>query len=128
LQGNRLHRRHHGEQRGREDQPDQVGAGRQTCGRSSIMNLDELMAVWRTQDAAPLHDVNQTLLHLALRQDEAKLQKTLRIMRGIIYVASAGMVAAMALFLANMILLMIYRDNRHGLTGWDLALPVVGAA
>ena len=39
------------------------------------MNLDELMAVWRSQDAAPLHDVNKTLLHLALRQDEAKLQK-----------------------------------------------------
>ena len=42
------------------------------------MNLDELMAVWRTQDAAPLHDVNKTLLHLALRQDEAKLQKERR--------------------------------------------------
>lgn len=92
------------------------------------MNLDELMAVWRTQDAAPLHDVNKTLLHLALRQDEAKLQKALRVMRWMIYVASAGIVAAMALFLANMILLMIYRDNRNGLTGWDLALPVVGAA
>ena len=92
------------------------------------MNLDELMAVWRTQDAAPLHDVNKTLLHLALRQDEAKLQKVLRIMRWIIYVASGGMVAAMALFLANMILLMISREDRNGLTGWDLVLPVVGAA
>ena len=39
------------------------------------MNLDDLMAVWRSQDAAPLHGVNKTLLHLALRQDEAKLQK-----------------------------------------------------
>ena len=28
------------------------------------MNLDELMAVWKLQDAAPLHDVNKTLLHL----------------------------------------------------------------
>ena len=34
------------------------------------MNLDELMAVWKSQDAAPLHGVNQTLLHLTLRQDE----------------------------------------------------------
>ena len=92
------------------------------------MNLDELMTVWRTQDAAPLHDVNKTLLHLALRQDEAKLLKALRIMRWFIYVASAGMVAAMALFLANMILLMIYRDHRNGLTGWDFAIGIVGAA
>ena len=39
------------------------------------MNLDDLMAVWRSQDAAPLHGVNKTLLHLALRQEEAKLEK-----------------------------------------------------
>ncbi|MEO7600224.1 MAG: hypothetical protein ABIV50_14915 [Opitutus sp.] len=91
------------------------------------MNLDELMAVWRTQDAAPLHDVNKILLHLALRQDEAKMQKWRRIERWIIYVMSAGVVAGMALFLANMILLMIDRPNRNGLTGWDLALPVIGA-
>ena len=60
------------------------------------MNLDDLMAVWKSQDAAPLHDVNKTLLHLALRQDEAKLQKERRRERWIIYVFSAGLVAAMA--------------------------------
>ena len=91
------------------------------------MNLDELMAVWRTQDTAPLHDVNKTLLQQALRQDEAKMQKWRRIERWTVYVMSAGAVAGMALFLANMILLMISRPNRNGLTGWDLALPVVGA-
>jgi hypothetical protein len=91
------------------------------------MNLDESMAVWRTQDAAPLHDVNKTLLHLALRQDDAKQQKWRRIERWMIYVFSAGIVAGMALCLANMTLLMIYRDDMNGLTGWDLALPVVGA-
>ena len=64
------------------------------------MNLDDLMAVWRSQDAAPLHGVNKTLLRLALRQDEAKLQKWRRIERWIIYVFSAGFVAGMALFLA----------------------------
>ena len=92
------------------------------------MNLDELMAVWRSQDAAPLHGLNETQLRLALRQDEAKQQKWRRIERWIIYVLSAGVVAGMALFLANMILLMIYRDDMNGLTGWDLVLPVVGAA
>jgi hypothetical protein len=82
------------------------------------MNLDELMAVWRTQDAAPLHDVNRTLLHLALRQDEAKLQKARRRERWMVYVFGAGIVAGMALFLA----LMIYHRRA---TGWDFALMLV---
>jgi hypothetical protein len=88
------------------------------------MNLDDLMAVWRSQDAAPLHGVDKTLLHLALRLDEAKLQKERRRERWIIYLASAGMVAAMAVFLA----MMIYTRNRNVMTGWDYALPIVGAA
>ena len=67
------------------------------------MNLDDLMEVWRSQDAAPLHGVNKTLLRLALRQDEAKLQKERRIERWIIYVVSAGVVAVMAVFLGMMI-------------------------
>jgi small-conductance mechanosensitive channel len=92
------------------------------------MNLDELMAVWRTQDAAPLHGLNETLLRLALRQNEAKRQKWRRIERWIIHVLSAGGVAGLALCLANMMLLMIYRDDMNGLSGWDLVLPVVGAA
>jgi len=91
------------------------------------MNLDDLMAVWRSQDAAPLHGLNETPLWLALGQDEAKRQKWRRIERWIIYVMSAVFVAGMALFLANMTLLMIYRDDMNGLTRWDLALPVVGA-
>ena len=91
------------------------------------MNLDDLMAVWKSQDAAPLHDVNQTLLHLALRQDEAKLQKERRRERWIIYVFSAGMVAAMALFLAMMIYFHRHRPEKV-VTGWDYALPIVGAA
>ena len=88
------------------------------------MNLDELMAVWKSQDTAPLHDVNKTLLHLALRQDEAKLQKARRIERWITYVASAGVVAAMALFLA----MMIYADEPDVMTVWDYVIGTVGAA
>jgi hypothetical protein len=38
------------------------------------MNLYDLMEVWRSQDAAPMHGVNETLLRLALRQDEANLR------------------------------------------------------
>ena len=91
------------------------------------MNLDDLMAVWRSQDAAPLHDVNKTLLHLALRQDEAKLQKWRRRERWMVYVWSAGVVAAMALFLAMMIYFHRHRPEKV-VTGWDYALPIVGAA
>lgn len=92
------------------------------------MNFDDLMAVWKSQDAAPLHGLNETQLQLALQQDEAQQQKWRRIERWIIYVLSAGCVAGIALFLANTILLLIYRHDVNGVTGWDLALPVVGAA
>ena len=88
------------------------------------MNLDDLIAVWRTQDAAPLHGVDKTLLHLALRQEQAKLQKERRIERWITYVASAGLVAAMAIFLGMMIL----ARDREVMTGWDFAIGIGGAA
>ena len=88
------------------------------------MNLDDLMAVWRSQDAAPLHGVDKTLLHLALRQDEAKLQKERRIERWITYVTSAGLVAVMAVFLGMMIL----TRERKVMTGWDFAVGIGGAA
>jgi hypothetical protein len=86
------------------------------------MNLDDLMAVWRSQDAAPLHGVDKTLLHLALRQEEAKLHKERRIERGITYFSSAGLVAVMAVFLFIMI------DDQDPRTDWDFAIPIVGAA
>jgi hypothetical protein len=88
------------------------------------MNLDDLMAVWRSQDAAPLHGFNDTLLRLALRQDEAKLQAERRRERWMTYVWSAGIVAGMALFLA----IMIYPYDDDVLTGWDYAIPIAGAA
>jgi peptidoglycan/LPS O-acetylase OafA/YrhL len=87
------------------------------------MTLDEVMAVWKSQDAAPLHDVNKTLLHLALRRDEAKLRKARRRERWIVYVSSAGFVAGMALCLA----LMIYTRDRRAMTGWDFFIGMVGA-
>ena len=88
------------------------------------MNLDDLMEVWRSQDAAPLHGVNETLLRLALRQDEAKLQAQRRLENRIIYVMSAFFVAVMAFILA----VMIYPYDDDVLTGWDFAIPIVGAA
>jgi hypothetical protein len=88
------------------------------------MNLDDLMDVWRSQDASPLHEVNKTLLHLALRQEQAKLHRERRIERWTIYTVSAGVVAGMALFLG----LMIYARDRRVVTGWDFVVPIVGAA
>lgn len=96
------------------------------------MNLDELMSVWKSQDAAPLHDVNKTLLHLALRQDEAQLQKERRRERWMMYIISAGLFVAMAIFFSMMFY--SYSGRRHitdptdGVnTGWDLVIPIVGA-
>ena len=88
------------------------------------MNLDELVAVWRTQDTAPLHRVDKTLLHLALRQEQAKLQKERRRDRWIVYLGSAGLVAVMAIFLGMMIL----ARDRKVMTGWDFAIGLGGAA
>jgi hypothetical protein len=90
------------------------------------MNLDELMTVWRSQDAAPLHDVNKTLLHLALRQDDAKLQKQRRRDRWILYIFSGGVVIGMAVFLSMLIYFRGHRPEKV-ITGWDLILPIVGA-
>ncbi len=89
-----------------------------------MTNLDDLMAVWRSQDAAPLHSVDKTLLHLALRQDEAKQQKARRRERWTVYVFGTGVVAAIAVLLGMMIL----ADEREVLTGWDFAVGIVGAA
>lgn len=88
------------------------------------MNLDDLMEVWRSQDASPLHGVNETLLRLALRQDEAKLQAQRRREKWGTYFWSAIIVVGMAFFLANM----IYPDDDDVLSGWDYAIPVVGVA
>ena len=88
------------------------------------MNLDELMEVWRTQDATALHAVDKTLLHLALRQEQAKLQRQRRLERWFIYVVSALLVAAMGVFLA----IMIHSHDNDVLIVWEYAVPVVGAA
>jgi len=87
------------------------------------MNLDDLVAVWRSQDVAPLHGVNEALVRLALRQDQAKLEKWRRLEKWLVYLIGAAMIAGMARRLSIMI-------NRGDdvLSGWDYAIPVVGAA
>lgn len=87
------------------------------------MKIDDLMEVWRSQDEAPLHGVNETLLRLALRQDEAKLLAQRRWERAMTYFWSAVVVAAMAFFIA----VMIYPHDDDVLTGRDYSFPAIGA-
>lgn len=86
------------------------------------MNLDDLMDVWRAQDTSPL--VDKTLLHLALRQDQAKLQKMRYFERGVIYVLSALLLGAAGLFLG----VMTHPQDGDVRVVWDYVIPVVGAA
>ena len=87
------------------------------------MNLDDVMEVWRSQDVSPLHGVNEAVVRLALRQDEAKMQKWRRLSRWFTYVLTVLVVVGMA----RRLFLMINRDDDL-LAGWDYAIPVVGAA
>ena len=83
------------------------------------MNLDDLMEVWRSQDASALHGVNETLLRLSLRQDEAKMQRVRRGWMWFTFVITALVIVDMARYLAIMV--------DAGQSGWDYAIPVVGA-
>ena len=86
-----------------------------------MTTVDELIAIWRSQDAAPLHGIDNTVLDQALRQDQARLQGQRRRQAVIMYLASAFVIVAMAFFFV----VMIYRADV--MTGWDLVIPIVGA-
>ena len=87
------------------------------------MNLDDLMEVWRSQDASPLHGVNEALLRLELRQEHEKFQRTRRGWRWFVYLLTAVAVASMA----RRLFIMVNRGDGV-LSGWDYAIPVVGVA
>jgi MFS family permease len=91
------------------------------------MTFDDVMEVWRLQDASPLDGVNETLLRLALRQDEAKLQAQRRRMRLITYGMSGLLIAGMSIFLVMIFGMLFYNDD-DVITGWDFAIPIAGAA
>lgn len=81
------------------------------------MTLDDLMAVWKSQDAKPLHGVNDTLLRVALRQDTAKLEAQRRMVRWVVYLTAAGVVAFYAV-------LAVLNFERMSRSGW--VLPYLG--
>ena len=92
------------------------------------MNLDDLMAVWRSQDAAPLHSVDKTLLHLMLRQEQAKLEQRLRRMRWFMYVTNAILFIMAGLFFAILIDPNQPPVFSARLVVWDYVVGVVGVA
>lgn len=91
------------------------------------MNIDDLMAVWQAQDTTPLHAVDETLLRLALRQDEAKLQKQRRREAWFIYLLSALLTAFMVFFIV-LVFGMLFHNDDDVITGWDFVAPIVGGA
>ena len=62
------------------------------------MNLDDVMKTWHSQDLSPLYGVDKTLLHQALRQEQAKLEKQVRKVRWFMYVVNAVLLITAALF------------------------------
>ncbi len=80
------------------------------------------MEVWRSQDASPLHGVDETRLRLALRQEQTKLHARRRRMRWVAYLTSAFVIGLMTLFL-----LMMISGSDSGID-WAAAIPVAGAA
>jgi len=85
------------------------------------MNLEDLMEVWRSQNVAPLHGVNETLLRLALRRGEANMKLRRRLEKGFTYLLSAFLIGVMAWVFAAM-------SHDDVLTGGDVVIPVVGAS
>ena len=67
------------------------------------MRPDELTKVWRSQDLSPLYDVDKTVLHQMLRQEQVKLEKQRRRARWISYIANAVLLITAGLFFAILI-------------------------
>ena len=85
------------------------------------MTLDEVMEGWRAQDASTFFGVDKTVLHQVLRQEQATIEKQ---WRGERWVMAAAI--ALFLFVAVLILGMVYSDLGKSLTGWDYVVGVVG--
>ncbi len=86
------------------------------------MNLDEVLDVWRSQDQAPLYDVNGGRLQQALREEEARRRRGLVIEARITYGFAALVFAGLAIIFA----LMLYDDDPR--TWWDFVIVSLGVA
>lgn len=83
------------------------------------------MEGWRSQDASTFFGVDKTLLHQALRQEQAELKKQWRWARRGWSVGSAVLFISAALFLA----IVLFQPNDDGVRiVWDYVVGVVDVA
>lgn len=92
------------------------------------MNLDDVMKVWRSRDLSPLYGVDEALLHQALRQQQAKLEKLRRRTRRFIYTVNAILFITAALFFVIMIDPNQPQTFSARFIVWDYVVGIVGVA
>jgi uncharacterized membrane protein (DUF485 family) len=92
------------------------------------MNLDDVTEVWRSKDLSQLYGVDKTLLHLLLRQEQAKFEKQRRKTRRFAYVVNLVLVITAALFFAILIDPNQPPAFSARLVVWDYVIGVVGVA
>jgi hypothetical protein len=92
------------------------------------MNLDEVTEVWRSKELSQLYGVDKTLLHLMLRQEQAKLEKQRRRAKWFVYVANAVLLITAGLFFAIMIDPNQPSEFSARLVVWDYVVGIVGVA
>jgi hypothetical protein len=83
-----------------------------------MMEFDQMVATWKSQDDKPLYGVNRDLLRLALQHEEANLRRELRLEQWTTYVTGTAMAA-----LAGGILWWFF--DRRG-SGMHLATAAIG--
>jgi Na+/melibiose symporter-like transporter len=93
------------------------------------MNLDDLIESWRSQDASTFYGVlDKTLLHQALRQEQAEREKQQRMGTRVGYVGSAVLLITAGLFLAIMIDPNQPPTFAARLIVWDYVVGIAGLA
>jgi len=92
------------------------------------MNLDEVTEAWRSKDLSQLYGVDKTLLHLMLRQEQAKLEKQRRKTRRFMYVVNTVLLITAGLFFAILIDPNQPPAFSARLVVWDYVVGVVGVA
>lgn len=89
------------------------------------MNLDDMTAAWRAEDFSPLFGVDKTLLHQALRQEQAKLEKrTRRMMWGAYVFGVTPLLISSGLFLA----ITLQPSDANKRVVWDYVVGVISVA
>ncbi|HEY1124320.1 MAG TPA: hypothetical protein VGE65_01705 [Sphingobium sp.] len=64
-----------------------------------MMDFDQMLESWRTQDDKPLYGVNGDLLRLVLQNEQAKIRRTMRMGQWITYMVGPGMALFAAFWL-----------------------------